>query len=121
MSIPYRVVIQNAWQYDSLDIYVLDEQLGKRYVMNPGGGPGGASCWTEVQEAAEQDIQPTVRLPNTAAHELVQALSELGVKTDKDAKIEGTLEATRYHLEDMRVLAGVVAPPGRLVSGSKEE
>lgn len=33
---------------------------------------------------------------------LAEALARHGVKTDKDAKIEGTLQATRYHLEDMR-------------------
>ena len=33
---------------------------------------------------------------------LVEALSGAGVKTDSDAKLAGTLEATRYHLEDLR-------------------
>ena len=31
-------------------------------------------------------------------------LAEKGIKPDRDAKIEGTLEATRYHLEDLRTL-----------------
>ncbi len=31
-------------------------------------------------------------------------LAEKGVRPDKDAKIEGTLEATRFHLEDLRSL-----------------
>ena len=33
---------------------------------------------------------------------LAEALDERGIKTDKDAKIQGTLEATRFHLEDLR-------------------
>ncbi len=33
---------------------------------------------------------------------LAEALDKSGVKTDKDAKIAGTLEATKYHLEDLR-------------------
>lgn len=35
---------------------------------------------------------------------LAEALDEQGIKTDKDAKIKGTLEATRFHLEDLRKL-----------------
>jgi len=35
---------------------------------------------------------------------MAEALDKHGVKTDKDAKIQGTLEATKYHLEDLRKL-----------------
>ena len=51
---------------------------------------------------------PSIRLDNIHATEfltaLAEALDEKGIKTDKDAKIQGTLEATRYHLEDLREL-----------------
>jgi len=36
---------------------------------------------------------------------LADAFSKKGFKTDNDHKIEGLLEATKYHLEDMRALA----------------
>lgn len=36
---------------------------------------------------------------------LVEAFSSKGFKTDNDHKVEGLLEATKYHLEDMRTLA----------------
>lgn len=35
---------------------------------------------------------------------LAETLDQKGVKTENDHKIAGTLEATRYHLEDMRQL-----------------
>lgn len=35
---------------------------------------------------------------------LAEALDKNGVRTDKDAKIEGTLEATKFHLQDLRKL-----------------
>ncbi len=34
--------------------------------------------------------------------QIVEALAQEGIKADSDAKIAGTLEATRYHLEDLR-------------------
>lgn len=54
---------------------------------------------------------PTITISRTMAKQFLQslaeALSEKGFKTDKDAKIEGTLSATRYHLEDTRTLLGL--------------
>lgn len=59
--------------------------------------------------------EPTLRMDSGYARELFKALAEAldseGIKTLKDANLEGVLEATRYHLGDMRLLAGVVAPP----------
>ena len=36
--------------------------------------------------------------------ELADAIANMGIKTDSDFKIQGLLEATKYHLEDMRSL-----------------
>ena len=47
------------------------------------------------------------RIPNVMLKQFADQLSEMGVKTDNDHKIAGTLEATKYHLEDMRKLAKV--------------
>jgi len=53
-----------------------------------------------------ESVEPTFELPAFEAHKimksLAEALDEQGIKTDNDAKIQGTLEATRYHLEDLR-------------------
>ena len=43
-------------------------------------------------------------IANDFLEALAEALDQQGIKTDKDAKIAGTLEATKYHLEDMRKL-----------------
>jgi hypothetical protein len=54
---------------------------------------------------------PTMSIPYPEAGQfmdsMAEALDEQGVKTDKDSKIIGTLEATRYHLEDMRKILKV--------------
>ena len=53
-------------------------------------------------------IDPTFTVSNLQAIPMLQAFAETldkqGIKTDKDAKIQGTLEATNKHLEDMRKL-----------------
>src|SRR4030066_1079553 len=60
----------------------------------------------EHQEGQRQE--PSLILPRFMAEEfmnaLAEALDEMGVKTDQDAKLVGTLDAIRYHLEDMRQL-----------------
>jgi len=62
--------------------------------------------YEEIDEGKLCD--PTLRLSYSFAHEFLTAFAEAldgeGIKTNKDAKIEGILEATRYHLEDCRAL-----------------
>ena len=62
----------------------------------------------EIKEYAAIDDKATIVLSSFKAHELLrslaEALDEKDIKTDKDAKIQGTLSATRYHLEDLRKL-----------------
>lgn len=59
-------------------------------------------------QVAERE-EPTLILPRFMADDFLRALAEgldeMGIKTDQDAKLAGTLDATRYHLEDMRRLA----------------
>ena len=49
-------------------------------------------------------IEPSLILPVEYTQALVEALGTLNIKTESDSKLQGTLEATRYHLEDMRRL-----------------
>lgn len=57
---------------------------------------------------AHEEIQATFKLPRFDAEEVLKDLAEQldqkGIKTSRDAKIEGTLEAMKLHLEDMRRL-----------------
>lgn len=85
-----------------INIYFVDKRNGRMAVAKK-----VELVFEEVDEAAMTD--PTIQLSPFWGESLLQAfaeaLDEKGVKTDKDAKIEGTLEATRYHLEDMRTIA----------------
>ncbi len=49
-----------------------------------------------------------IKIPEHLAMQVLKSLADsldmMDVKTDSDAKLAGTLEATRYHLEDLRTL-----------------
>lgn len=51
-------------------------------------------------------VEPSFQITPDIAQELfvalAEALDERGIKTDSDAKIAGTLEATREHLKDLQ-------------------
>lgn len=49
-------------------------------------------------------VEPTFRIPENVLPVLMEALSKNGVKLPEKAFIEGKLEATERHLEDMRTL-----------------
>ena len=51
-----------------------------------------------------QEVPPTMKLPAGVTHGFAEALDRLGVKTDKDATLQGTMEAMRAHLADLRQL-----------------
>lgn len=75
------------------------EYGGKRYVARP---------FPELIFDAVPDggvIQgPTLRLLPSDLQDLADEITKLGVKTENIHKIEGVLEATKAHLEDMRKL-----------------
>jgi len=86
---------------DIIEFLIYDERNGKRYIAQP-----VKLIFKEWKEGEE--IKPTLEIGGFFEGEfleaLAEALDEKGIKTDKDAKIEGILEATKYHLEDLRKL-----------------
>ena len=56
-----------------------------------------------------EPLKPFLTLPEMMAKELfsglAQALDKQGYKTESNSKLEGLLEATKYHLEDLRKIA----------------
>ncbi len=87
----------------TLDIYFIDRRGDRLHVAQPVD-----LIFEEVQPGEAPKHGPTLRLYDGWGEELLQAFAEAldkrNIKTEKDAKIEGTLEATRFHLEDLRRL-----------------
>ena len=90
-----------------IEMLIINEQNGKHYIAKP------INLVFEEYELGK-DVEPTLRLHELSAQEFMQAMAEAldeqGVKTDKDAKIQGTLEATKYHLEDLRFMLKINPP-----------
>ena len=59
-------------------------------------------------DADNRKLVPLFELPKELADQffkaLAEALDEKDIKTDNDFKIKGLLDATKYHLEDLRKL-----------------
>ena len=87
--------------YDSLEILIIEKfPDGRRAVALP------VKLEMKVIELGAMVTEPTLRLNGGLADSFLKAmangLDEYGIKTDQDAKLQGTLEATRYHLSDLR-------------------
>lgn len=84
-----------------INIAFVDRKGDKLYVVQP------VELVLKEYQRGER-IEPTIKVDYLYAQEFLKALAEAldknGIKTDKDAKIEGTLEATRRHLDDLRKL-----------------
>ena len=96
-----KVKIYNDPVRHRLNIVFYEKTDGVRYVAKP------VELVMETQEPGVA-VEPTLCIDGQIADEFLAALAEeldnKGIKTDKDAKIAGTLEATRFHLSDLRNL-----------------
>ena len=103
-----KVYINPSVYQDTVEIaFVEDRPNGEIAIARP--------MQLEMEIVKEGDpIAPTLVIPRRWAGQFLQAMAEAldqqGVKTDKDAKIAGTLEATRFHLEDLRYLLKLKKP-----------
>lgn len=62
----------------------------------------------EKADELDMDIEPTLFIPfhlqSVFLKTLLKAMENQGIKPESTSKIEGLLEATKYHLEDMRTI-----------------
>ena len=98
-----EVRIWQDYGSDTTKIIFVERDIGKSRVIN--------LFTQEVRELKEYEQIPEefiLKLSRWVSQDILQGLAEAldknGIKTEKDAKIQGLLEATKYHLEDMRSL-----------------
>ena len=122
-------MLENGWKVDirkpiwgeAVQIFIYRYLQGKVQFMSP--DKFGAMNLVEFENGAvmlnaENSPNPVLTLSGREANqilkELAEAIDRQGVKTDQDAKTEGLLEATKYHLEDLRRIMKI----GRSQNGS---
>lgn len=105
----FEVYIQRQPWSDALGIAIFEIRNGKRYMAE-----FVPLVFKELQEQ-EHIEKPTFEFPSSVATPLLKAfanaIGEHGIRTASDEKIQGTLEATRGWLEDMRNLVFKSKPP----------
>ena len=80
---------------DSLEVLILERTFDRRYVGNV------------VMQAVEEGTlieQPSLRLTQTAAQQLMDNLWQCGLRPTEGTGSAGAMAATQKHLEDMRRL-----------------
>ena len=98
----YKIYIDNSPHYASLGIWIQYEEGRKIFMVKP--------VKMELEEVTEMGAlpEPTILIPRYAREDFLQAfaaaLNEKNIKTPDEHKLQGILQATQYHLEDMRRL-----------------
>lgn len=94
-------VYREPWSATINFMFGQEREDGKLYIVKP-----MEMTLEPYKEGEHRD--PSLRIGYDMAPQflkaLAEALAEEGVKTDNDHKIQGLLDATKYHLEDMRKL-----------------
>lgn len=99
----WNVFIDRRMASGAVCIYLVHESgIGRQNLAVE----NGETVLTTVKEGT--DIKPFLSLSMYEAEEVLQALASAlaneGHRPDSQAKLEGVLEATKYHLEDVRKL-----------------
>ena len=92
----WKVKIVEDFSRSVNEIYIYCETPQGRQAMDANGGI------SPVVMGAR--FQPVFSLPREVMPELLDALLESGAKPKEQSRVEGVLEATKAHLEDMRRL-----------------
>lgn len=103
MSLKVRIYTEPISQEICITFYDRNER-GELFVVKPFN-----LTISKVEEGAF--IEPTIRLPGyhgelgeSLLFALAEALDKEGIKTDKDTKLAGMIEAMKTHLQDMRLI-----------------
>ena len=101
----FKFKMRQNWETEALEILIVEELgNGKISIAQP--------VHLEFETFDINGPMPsrgaTLTIAGMYAKDFLRGLAEVldgqDIKTDKDEKIAGTLEATRYHLEDLRWL-----------------
>lgn len=96
----WEAVVDNNWTMMAIDIYLYRRTPQGKEVLDH----TGTIHQIKEGEASTKEIY-FARLEEEQVQALADAFSKKGIKTESNYKLEGLLEATKYHLEDMRTIA----------------
>lgn len=104
-----QIKIWRRLDMDTVFISIVQDVDGKRYIAKP-----VKFKMEEQSRLSSKPTEPTMMISGLVGEEflrkMAQAIQEQGIKPESDAKLEGKLEATKDHLDDMRTLLHLKAP-----------
>lgn len=95
----WQAVVDDNWAMMSVDIYLYRRTSQGKEILDH----TGTLHQIKEGDAVKNDIY-FARLEPEQVQALADGLSQKGIKTESNYKLEGLLEATKVHLEDMRSL-----------------
>lgn len=99
----WKVQIINRPQYATYRVYMMQVMNGATMFFTH---TGTVKTIKEGELAKEDDVW-FAEMSDEQLQAFADSLASKGIKTVNDHKNEGLLEATKYHLEDMRKIAKV--------------
>lgn len=106
---------------NALEILICEERNGRLYAAKP--------ISLELEEIPELGaVKPTMTFFRESGQVFLKAMAtllrDLNIKPPNESKIEGLLEGTKYHLEDLRKLLfeyEVAVPEERIIIKEKKD
>lgn len=100
--------------FGGLDIYLLEDVYPR--VANAQVVKGGHLEWKMVEEGSIfAELTPLLSLGHGMSNGIIKAIVDsvmaYGIRPDAQAKNEGELQATKYHLEDIRHILKIWLEP----------
>ena len=99
-----KVHLDQRHGMDAYDVYIMQHGFNYNAYMKI---TAKGTEWVEYQptSAVKDEVKPTLTLQTDIALELAKTFNTLGIKPESEHKLQGVLEATQTHLEDMRTIA----------------
>jgi len=97
-----------------IDVYLIKEQGSETKRTFYQNGSMIDTAIVENDYPAIDIVKPFFSLPYRLAEMLLSELSRKGVKPENESELKGLLDATKYHLEDMRALVFEDKKPERI-------
>ncbi len=101
-NIQYKIIVRENPMMGNFDIFMYKNTPQGRYFVTQ---EKGTQTETKIEEGAYcRDLKPNLSLHRDMLQQLLQEITNLGVKLPDESKVRGQYEAQSEHLKDLRQL-----------------
>ncbi len=99
----WQISIKEDFSWD-VSVYIFRHVIEGTEMLKVGKN-GSLEYGAIIPHGGSKDVKPTFQLPPETLQSLFDALQKRGMKPSDQSFVEGKLQATEKHLEDMRKIA----------------